>query len=614
MTSKHLGKQQQQAFDICANGTNLFVTGPGGSGKTHLIRTIVDYMKSEGKEVQVCALTGCAAVLLECGAKTVHSWAGIGLASGDSHTVIDRVCRNRFKKKPWKKVDLLIIDEISMMSKKLFDILDAIGRKARGQPFKPFGGLQLLFCGDFYQLPPVGDQGKPDSSAFCFESDSWEVTFPEIVLLRTVYRQSDALYIKILNQIRRGKLSRKSYEHLQKRVCDPPEGEGTIATQLVPRRREADAINREAMDKLDGEVHVYTLRQAKDVQAIAAATATARNGATEEAELNYLRNNVIVGQRLELKVGAEVMCVANIDMEGPQPIVNGSRGVVQEFRDGLPLVAFRDGQARIIGRHTWPSESIPSIGVEQIPLIHAWAITIHKSQGVTLDQAEIDAGSAVFECGQTYVALSRVKSLEGLYLTALDPARIRVNRKVQGFYTDLCPSSFATRKKSIQSASPEAIKAIEIAVSVAQAAADSAKKCATHANRVTRICGLSAVNGGPVKSAGIWQVEEDELLWKKLACTPGASDKQTYQKELGEIAEHLCRGEGAVRSRIKHLKNPSHKAFVRLHGEDAAENARNAASSAAGVARAAAAVARKVATDASGCSIGAWATQVLCQT
>jgi hypothetical protein len=398
---------------------------------------------------------------------------------------------------------------------------------------------------------------------------------PEIVLLRTVYRQSDALYIKILNQIRRGKLSRKSYEHLQRRVCDPPEGEGTLATQLVPRRREADAINREAMDKLDGEVHVYTLRQAKDVQATAAATATARSEATEEAELNYLRNNVIVGQRLELKVGAEVMCVANIDREGPRPIVNG---------------------------------------VEQIPLIHAWAITIHKSQGVTLDQAEIDAGSAVFECGQTYVALSRVKSLEGLYLTALDPARIRVNRKVQGFYTDLCPSSFATRKKSIQSASPEAIRAIEIAVSVAQAAADSAKKCATHANRVTRICGLSAMNGGPVKSAGVWQVEEDELLWKKLACTPGASDKQTYQKELVEIAEHLCRGEGAVRSRIKHLKNPSHKAFVRLHGKDAAENARNAASSAAGVARAAAAVARKVATDASGCSIGAWATQVLCQT
>ena len=431
-----LSPDQQRAYDLCMRGSNVLVTGPGGAGKTHLIRTIVQDVKATGKEVQVCALTGCAAVLLECGARTVHSWAGIGLGSGEADRVIDRVCRNKFKRIAWTKTDVLIVDEISMMSKKLFDILDGIGRKARRNRGKPFGGMQVMFSGDFYQLPPVGDRDEPDTSAFCFESQVWNAAFPEVIELKKIYRQSDATYVKMLNQIRRGKLSKRSYALLQERVQEPPSDAALVATQLVPRRREADAINQEAMKQLDGEPQVYTMRRAKDMpMSNAESNVQMDTGpAAQEAEVGRLRENVMVDDRLELKVGAQVMCVANIDMEGPRPIVNGSQGVVREFRDGLPLVEFRDGQVQVMGRHIWPSETIPGVGVEQIPLIHAWAITIHKAQGVTLEVAEIDAGSGVFECGQTYVALSRVKSLEGLYLTELDPARIRVNRKVQGFY------------------------------------------------------------------------------------------------------------------------------------------------------------------------------------
>ncbi len=434
-----LSPDQQRAYDLCMQGSNLLVTGPGGAGKTHLIRTVVEAAKARGQEVQVCALTGCAAVLLECGARTVHSWAGIGLASGEPDRVIDRVCRNKFKRIAWTKADLLIVDEVSMMSKKLFDILDGIGRKARRKRGVPFGGLQVMFSGDFYQLPPVGDREEPDTSAFCFESDGWSRAFPEIVELKKIYRQSDATYVKMLNQIRRGKLSKKSYALLRERVRDPPADDGIVATQLVPRRREADAINQEAMKHLDGEAQVYTMHRAKDMPMSNADSCALvdTSPSAQEAEVSRLRDNVMVDDRLELKIGAQVMCVANIDMEGPRPIVNGSQGVVQEFRDGLPLVAFRDGQAHVMGRHVWPSETIPGVGIEQIPLIHAWAITIHKAQGVTLDVAEIDAGSGVFECGQTYVALSRVKSLAGLYLTELDPARIRVNRRVQRFYEEL---------------------------------------------------------------------------------------------------------------------------------------------------------------------------------
>jgi ATP-dependent DNA helicase PIF1 len=303
-----LSPAQQRAQDLCAAGNNVLVTGPGGSGKTHLIRCIVEATKATGKEVQVCALTGCAAVLLECGARTVHSWAGIGLASGDPEIVIDRVCRNKFKKLPWTKLDLLIIDEISMMSKKLFDILDAIGRRARRRPHLPFGGLRVLFSGDFYQLPPVGDQGQPDSSAFCFESDAWDAAFPEIVELRTIYRQSDSAYIKVLNQIRRGRLSTNSYALLQARVRDPPD-QGIVATQLVPRRREADAINREAMRHLAGEPQMYTLRRAKDMalSKVETNSLAATSKAAQEAEVAHLRANVMVGDRLELKIGAQVM-------------------------------------------------------------------------------------------------------------------------------------------------------------------------------------------------------------------------------------------------------------------------------------------------------------------
>ena len=568
-----LSPDQGRALEVCLGGSNLFVTGPGGSGKTHLIRTIVDSMKTAGKNVQVCALTGCAAVLLECGARTVHSWAGIGLASGDSQRVVDKVCRNKFKSLPWKKTDLLIIDEVSMMSKKLFDLLDAIGRKARRQPFKPFGGLQVMFSGDFYQLPPVGDRSDPDTGAFCFESSAWDVTFPNVIQLRTIFRQSDSTYVKVLGQIRRGRLSRKSYAVLQKRVCEPPEGAGLLATRLVPTRREADAINQGAMALIDGEPQVYTLRPAMDMAMSAADTAALGriSEAAQEAEYAYLRKNVMVGERLELKVGAQVMCVANIDMEGPTPIVNGSQGTVTAFRNGLPVVAFNDGQAQVIGRHVWPSETMPGVGVEQLPLIPAWGITIHKAQGVTLDRAEIDAGSGVFECGQTYVALSRVKSLEGLYLTALDPARIRVNKKVQEFYDGLRGTGLPLVNPP---PSPAPCKEADETV---------------HSKPKPRV----------------WTAEEDLCLWEMVASGHAAGSEATQEK--------LGRGRGALVARLGSLRNPSHKAYIRLHGEEAPAKASKAASAAALAAITAAAVACRAATDASGCSVGAWATQVLCE-
>jgi ATP-dependent DNA helicase PIF1 len=438
-----LSPDQEEAFNAFKERKNILLTGPGGSGKTALIKRMVEFGLAENKEIQVCALTGCAAVLLRCGgAKTIHSWAGVGLASGPSGKVIERVVKSKYKRTNWNKVDVLIIDEISMMSKKLFEILDTIARKIKKKPHVPFGGIQVVFSGDFYQLPPVGNREEIETMQFCFESDRWSETIHQVVQLTTIFRQTDLDYTKILNQIRVGKLTKSSYEKLMKRVNITAQDNNDICikpTILLPRRKDVDFINASELMKLETEATKYEMAPFKEAP-------TSENERKKlfgispediENETNFLMGNVMADKTLSLRVGAQIMCVANLDMEGPYPIVNGSQGIIVDICDGLPMVQFTDGQKRIIGWHIWQSETIPGIGIKQIPLIHAWAITIHKAQGVTLELAEIDAGSNIFECGQSYVALSRLKGLDGLFLTAFDPQKIKVNKKVQEYYKKL---------------------------------------------------------------------------------------------------------------------------------------------------------------------------------
>ena len=460
---KELSIEQKEAMTAYAAGKNIFLTGPGGSGKTELIKRMVAFSQAQGKKVQVCALTGCASVLLNVKAKTVHSWAGIGLAVAPNAEIVKKIAENKYKKNNWTAPDILIIDEVSMMSLKIFDLLDLIGRRIRSAGL-PFGGLQLVFSGDFYQLPPVGN--TPDTSAFCFESANWSPTFPCIIQLKTIFRQTDTDYTKILNQVRVGKLYKSSLECLMQHLNKPLPATFK-PTILLPRRKDADLINASEMAKLTGvvektykrtraqqsELDAPTNNKWKPKKMAASGIANAAAAGEDiqlEHEYNFLVNNIMADEELLLKVGAQVMCIANIDTgldtsastnSNDAIIVNGSQGIVVEFIGELPVVQFTNGVKRVIGYHIWASEVHPSVGVKQIPLIHAWAITIHKAQGVTLEMAQIDAGSNIFECGQTYVALSRVKSLNGLYLTALNPQKIKVNHKVQQFYASLSPSS-----------------------------------------------------------------------------------------------------------------------------------------------------------------------------
>ena len=442
-------EEQQIAFDKYIQGQNIFITGPGGTGKSALIKHLKQDADIRGKHIQVCALTGCAAVLLECKAKTLHSWSGIGLGKGPIEQLIKKVQKNKHSKALWKETDILVVDEVSMMSLKLFETLDAIGKSVR-KDRRPFGGLHLIFSGDFYQLPPVGDKDELDTSKFCFESEFWFTTFQKQnhIQLQKIFRQNDPVYQSILNQVREGRLKRSTNDILMNQVNKTIDETVTIKpTKLFPTRNKVDSINASEMDKLEGTELEFKIKYHGDLEMTAKERLQRTQFTPEQIknELQYLKGNLRCDENIRLKIGSQVMCIVNIELSNGEMLCNGSQGLVVRFsQDGSPMIRFSkkdSGFDITMNYHMWPSETIPGVGVSQLPLILAWALTIHKAQGATLDVAEIDAGSNIFECGQTYVALSRVKSLEGLYLTSYDANKIRINKKVQEFYQGLKPES-----------------------------------------------------------------------------------------------------------------------------------------------------------------------------
>ena len=430
MAYSNLDIYQKKVFTLFQQGHNIFMTGPAGTGKSHMIRLLKRYAETQDKNCQVTALTGCAAILLNCEAKTVHSWAGIGLGKGKLDLIIRRIRDQISLSTRWYKTDILIIDEISMMSKQLFEILDYVGKQIRRNG-KPFGGLQLVFSGDFFQLPPVCNDSDSDSGKFCFESDLWKRTFQYNIELKTLYRQQEDLtFSKILNQIRIGRIKKSAVRLLKERIKDYPETD-IKPTIILPRKNTVNNINNREHVKLSSvgsKKYVLIIKQPKQ----ATLDKYGISNSTLMNKINLFKQNSKCASQLEFKIGDQVMCICNLS----DTIINGSRGVVIKNNEN-PVVRFINGQEIEMGYHSWKHESIPDLEFKQIPLIYAWALTIHKCQGSTLDLCIMDIGNSIFECGQTYVALSRVKNLQGLYLKAFDHHRIFINSKVKDFYQKL---------------------------------------------------------------------------------------------------------------------------------------------------------------------------------
>ena len=433
-----LSEQQQCVFDKYLLRQNIFITGPGGSGKSALIKYIYEDATRKSKNISVTALTGCAAVLLNCKAKTLHSWAGIGLGNAEADFIVEKIEKNRFKKKVWRETDILIVDEVSMMSLKLFELINLVGKEVR-KSNRPFGGIQVIFSGDFYQLPPVASgSANLEDSQFCFESELWPILFDPVnqIALKKIFRQKDEVYATILNQIREGKLKRKSYELLMSYVGKSvPEDSLIMPTKIFPTRSKVEQINSREMEKLSGDVHTFELKKLANLTE----KKEYYTADEKEQEWKYLANNLMCESVIHLKIGSQVMCIINKELDDGQILCNGSQGIVTGFAGPCAiLVKFTELSQEIpLLAHTWVSERSPGLGVSQLPIILAWAITIHKSQGASLDMAEFDVGSDIFECGQTYVALSRVRSLEGLFLKSFDLSKILINKKVQEFYSKL---------------------------------------------------------------------------------------------------------------------------------------------------------------------------------
>lgn len=429
--------EQRACIDAVLRGESVFITGPGGTGKSYILDILYREFKAIGKTITVTAMTGCAAILIGSHAKTLHSWAGIGLGRDTLSNIVQAIHKNGRKKKNWKKTDCLVIDEVSMMTPQLLSLLDDVGKSVRKCYTKPFGGLQLVFVGDFYQLPPVCKGG--DKMNFAFESPIWKQVVEKTYVLSQIHRQKNPVFQKVLGEARVGELSEESYQILLERKALSWKGKAIRPTMLFTRNDDINTINRSYLDKLIGEEKVFT------------ATTEAPPGMSP-VDVGYqvqrLDKDAPYEPILSLKVGAQVMLLAQLydereDDKGrpyKSPIgglVNGSRGVVVEFtaHGGNPVVKFMNGRTVIVRENEWTSDDTESaVKRKQIPLRLAYALTIHKAQGASLDSALIDVGSATFEYGQAYVALSRVRSLEALYVHDIERSAFRVHPAVKEFY------------------------------------------------------------------------------------------------------------------------------------------------------------------------------------
>ena len=393
---------QELALAILLSGRSALLTGAAGTGKTYLLNTFIAQARKRGKKVSVTATTGLAATHL--GGNTIHSWSGIGVNDYLPNNFFERLSKTR--RDVISKTDVLIIDEISMLHDFRLDMIDKVLRTVREND-QPFGGIQLVMSGDFFQLPPV-NRPNEQGGGFVVYSDAWQELQPAVLYLDRQYRQNDEQLLEILTALRTGDVRRRHVEALLARTkIEPPDGD---ITELHTVNVDVDDINIQKLAELPGEERSYQ-----------------QTTTGSKIYVENLQRSVLAPENLVIKMGALVMAVKN----SPQKLyANGSIGTVVDFEPltEYPVVEFRDGRRVTMVPDVWELRDgeRKRASISQVPLRLAWAITVHKSQGMTLDAAKIDLRKAFVE-GMGYVALSRVRDLDNLYLYGINRRALEVS-------------------------------------------------------------------------------------------------------------------------------------------------------------------------------------------
>jgi|694.fasta_scaffold00741_26 ATP-dependent DNA helicase PIF1 len=404
-----MNDKQIEALDIVKNNRNLFLTGSAGTGKSFTIKEIVRYLDSNNIIYGLTALTGCAAVLIN--GQTIHSFLGLGI-SRDLNTIIKNL--EKFKKQLIiiKNLQTLIIDEISMMDNQLFELINNLLKYIKKNDMA-FGGIQVILVGDFHQLPPIEND-------YCFASPIWKELRLSSVILTEIIRQKDDDDLKtILEEIRNENISEKSMEILKNLVITDKyyKDDEIKPTRLYPINTNVDKINAYEYKKL--------LKKNSNEEVLYKAKANSKEFIKDMDKLD-----------IKLTLNAQIMVIRNLSIENK--LVNGTRGIVVEMKELSVIIRDNDDRLHEISYHTdMNMNGKKNIGIAFIPLKLAYAISIHKSQGASIDNLEIDLGDDIFITGQLYTAISRATNIKNLKLLNFSKSSLMKNKKIKNFYKNL---------------------------------------------------------------------------------------------------------------------------------------------------------------------------------
>lgn len=430
--------RQKEALEMLKTGENIFLTGPAGSGKTFLLIEYIQYLRKNDVSVAVTASTGIAATHI--GGRTVHSWCGMGIEDDMPIEKIDALRRRDYLVRSVALTRVLIIDEISMLSAKQLDLVNRICQAFK-EDMRPFGGMQVIFCGDFFQLPPVSGGGK--DAQFVTASEVWNDMDLRVCYLTEQHRQSDKKFLSVLKEIREGEVTAATRKILEKRTGAKAKS-AIKPTKLHTHNIDVENYNLGELRKIKGKELVFEME----------------GEGLEKLVENMKKGYCLAPQLLGVKVGATVMFVKNNFGKG---FVNGTLGKVTDFdsESGYPLVETLTGNIIEASPEQWMVEDGKEIiaSVRQVPLRLAWAITVHKSQGMSLDAAEMDLRKT-FEYGMGYVALSRVRSLSGMYLAGFNEMALRTKPEAIALDKDLRARS-EKDLRAFRKSSKEDIKSIQ---------------------------------------------------------------------------------------------------------------------------------------------------------